>query len=127
MMFRIAHLVAALASVATALTPANTANSPEGNPISAPGLAQQVPAGLPFQITWQPTTPGAVSILLLRGPSTNVVPIATIADNVPNTGAFTWTPSTDLEGDVTHYGIQIIVEGTGQYQYSTQFGIENKK
>ena len=36
-----------------------------------------------------------------------------------------WTPSTSLEPDVTHYGLQIIVDGTGQYQYSTQFGISN--
>ena len=36
-----------------------------------------------------------------------------------------WTPSTSLEPDVTHYGLQIIVDGTGEYQYSTQFGISN--
>ncbi|KAL8743592.1 MAG: hypothetical protein Q9190_004068, partial [Brigantiaea leucoxantha] len=72
-----------------------------------------------------PTTPGDVSIVLLRGPSTNVLPIGCIVDNIPNSGKFVWTPSTSLTPDVTHYGIQIIVKGTGQYQYSTQFGISN--
>lgn len=125
MKFASVSLIAALVSAASALTPADTSKAPEGNPISAPGLNQQVPVGAPFHITWNPTTPGSVSILLLRGPSTNVVPIATIADSVPNNGEFTWTPPTTLENDVTHYGIEIVVEGTGQYQYSTQFGIKN--
>ncbi|KAI5290471.1 hypothetical protein KEM54_001445 [Ascosphaera aggregata] len=125
MKFTSISLAAVLSVVVSALTPADTSKAPEGNPIGEPGLNQQVPAGVPFHITWKPTTPGSVSILLLRGPSTNVVPIATIADSIPNTGDFVWTPSTDLENDVSHYGIQIIVEGTGQYQYSTQFGIKN--
>ena len=30
-----------------------------------------------------------------------------------------------MEPDVTHYGLQIIVDGTGEFQYSTQFGISN--
>jgi hypothetical protein len=67
-----------------------------------------------------------VTLLLLRGPSTNVVPILTIAENIPNTGSYAW-PSvpTTLEADVTGYGIQLIVEGTGAYQYSPQCGVKN--
>jgi len=53
------------------------------------------------------------------------VPIATLVEGLDNTGTFSWTPSLDLEDDVTHYGLQLIVEATGQYQYSTQFGISN--
>ena len=63
--------------------------------------------------------------MLLRGPSTNVIPIDCLGDNIPNTGKFSWTPTTSLEADVTGYGLQIIVTGTGQFQYSTQFGISN--
>lgn len=73
----------------------------------------------------QPTTPGTVSLVLLRGPAENVIPIDCLGDNLPNTGTFTWTPSTSLTADTTHYGLQIIVTGTGQFQYSTQFGIVN--
>jgi hypothetical protein len=79
--------------------------------------SQIVPAGKPYTITWTPSTTGPVTILLLRGPSTNVVPIgAPIASGIDNTGTFEWTPPTTLEADTTHYGIQLIVDATGQFQ-----------
>lgn len=118
-------LAAVAASVSAAYTPPDYSQPPTGNPIYTPGLEEQVPAGEPYEITWGASTPGKVSLVLLRGPSNNVVPIATIAEAIDNTGSYTWTPSTDLEGDVIGYGILIVVEGTGQYQYSTQFGIKN--
>ena len=61
--------------------------------------------------------------MLLRGPSTNVVPLYSIVENIPNTGSYSWTPSTSLQADTTHYGIELIVDATGQFQYSPQFGI----
>ncbi|KAL8933820.1 MAG: hypothetical protein Q9211_005563 [Gyalolechia sp. 1 TL-2023] len=127
MKFSVAAIVSAsLAGFAAAQTCSTkpVGDNPSGNPISAP-LNQVVNAGTPFTITWTPTTTGTVSIVLLRGPSTNVLPIGCLADNIANTGQFVWTPSSSLEADVTRYGIQIIVSGTGQYQYSTQFGIAN--
>lgn len=125
MRFFTVSILSALAAAVSAATTPDYTKGPSGNPIALPGLNDQVPVGQPYQIKWQPTTPGDVSIWLLRGPSNNVKPIATIANNIPNNGEFTWTPSTSLENDVTHYGLIIIVEGTGQYQYSTQFGIKN--
>ncbi|KAK2736204.1 hypothetical protein FQN55_001736 [Onygenales sp. PD_40] len=118
-------IVSVFAAIAAAVTPPDTSKPPSGNPISLPGLGDIVPVGEPYTITWTPTTKGKVSILLLRGPSDNVVPIDTLADSISNAGTFAWTPSTSLEGDTTGYGLQIIVEGTGEYQYSTQFGIKN--
>ena len=50
-----------------------------------------------------------------------------LAEGAPNTGTFVWTPATDLEDDVTHYGLQLIADNTGFYQWSTQFGISNKR
>jgi hypothetical protein len=83
-----------------------------------------VPACKAFTITWQPTTPNSVSLILLRGPATNVVPLgAPIVTGITNSGSFVWTPSASLEADTTHYGLQLIDDITGQYQYSTQFGI----
>ncbi|KAF2465308.1 uncharacterized protein BDR25DRAFT_86162 [Lindgomyces ingoldianus] len=97
--------------------------APNGNPITAP-LIEIVPACKPYTIKWTPTTPNKVSILLLRGPSTNVVPLgAPIAEGIANSGSFVWTPASTLEADTTHYGLQLIDDVTGQYQYSTQFGI----
>jgi len=118
-----AALIAAAASLVSAVV--TPVGDPTGNPIAKPGLGEIVPAGVPYAITWSPTTTGPVTILLLRGPSTNVVPIATLVEGLDNTGTFSWTPSLDLEDDVTHYGLQLIVEATGQFQYSTQFGISN--
>jgi hypothetical protein len=98
---------------------------PTGNPIATPGLNEIVPAGEAFEITWNPTTTNTVSLVLLRGPSTNVQPLYAIVEGISNTGSFSWTPSTELEADVTHYGLQIIDDVNGQFQYSTQFGISN--
>jgi hypothetical protein len=101
---------------------AKPVGEPTGNPITRP-LNEIVPACKPFTITWQPTTANSVSLILLRGPSTNVVPLQTIVVGIPNSGTFAWTPASSLEADTTHYGLQLIDDITGQYQYSTQFGI----
>ena len=100
-------------------------DAPEGNPILTPGLNDVVPVGTAYPITWQPTTEGTVTLVLLKGPSTNAVPQYPIVEAIPNTGSYLWTPSTDLAPGEVGYGIQLIVDATGQYQYSTQFGISN--
>jgi Ser-Thr-rich glycosyl-phosphatidyl-inositol-anchored membrane family len=135
MQFTLATCLTALAALATAYTPANTAQPPSGNPIGHPEIGELIPAGQSY--TFIPQTRNKthsnpvtliekVTLLLLRGPSTNVVPILTIAEAIPNTGSYVW-PSvpTTLEPDTTGYGIQLIVEGTGQYQYSPQCGVKN--
>lgn len=98
---------------------------PSGNPIATPGSTSEVPVGVPYDITWQNTSAGLVSLVLLRGPSTNAVDFLCIVDSIPNSGSYSWTPPTSLENDVSHYGIKIVVDATGDYQYSTQFGIVN--
>ncbi|KAL9124480.1 MAG: hypothetical protein Q9217_006187 [Psora testacea] len=119
----------------------NSSPNPSGNPINTPGRATQVPVGASYNITWQvrsvlafslfqangyqPTTSGTVSIVLLRGPADLAEPFDCIVDNAPNTGTYSWTPPTSLENDNSRYGIKIIADGTGDYQYSTQFGISN--
>lgn len=75
----------------------------------------------------QPTTTGTVTLVLLRGPSTNILPDSLIADKIPNTGTYIWTPSFGLMPDTTGYGIQLIVDATGAYQYTSQFGISNSQ
>jgi hypothetical protein len=120
-------LLSAFVALASAYTQPDYSKNPSGNAIALPGLNDEVPVGEPYTITWDPTTKGPVSLVLLRGPSTNVVPLVTIAENIPNNGKYVWTPSTDLEPDVTHYGLLLVDDPTGQYQYSTQFGISNSK
>lgn len=121
--------------------------APSGNAITAPlvqvslpaspgnatfiplTIPQSIPAGKPFTIQWTPSTPNKVSLILLKGPSTNAVFNQVIVESIPNDGSFTWTPPTTLEGTAGPggYGIQLIDDITGQYQYSTQFGISNEK
>jgi len=117
-----AGVSAVLASLASAYTTPVGAN-PSGNPILTPGLQQQVPIGKPFEITWNPTSSGTVTLVLLRGPSNNVQPLFPIVEKIPNTGSYSWTPPTSLTPDTTHYGIQLIQDSNGVYQYSTQFGL----
>ncbi|KAG9524363.1 hypothetical protein KCV07_g1942, partial [Aureobasidium melanogenum] len=115
--------LAAFAPLASAYT--TPKGDPTGNAIYEPGLNSIVPVGKPFTITWQPDTEGTVSLVLLHGPSTNCVPIHTIVEGINNTGSYDWTPDTSLAPNKTYYGIELVVDGTGQYQYSTQFGISN--
>ncbi|KAF2638790.1 hypothetical protein P280DRAFT_454890 [Massarina eburnea CBS 473.64] len=98
---------------------------PTGNPITRP-LNEIVPACKAFSIEWTPTTSNTVSLVLLKGPSTNVIPVNAIVEGIANSGQFTWTPDAGLEATTTAtgYGLEIIDDVTGQYQYSTQFGID---
>lgn len=127
MRFTTAAIFSTLAAFAAAYTKPDYSQPADGNPIYTPSLNQQVPEGEPFQITWDPTVGNKVSLVLLRGPSSNVVPLETIVEDIDNTGSYTWTPGTNLEVDTTHYGLLLVVEGTGQYQWSTQFGISKGK
>lgn len=123
-MFTKASIVTFFASLAAAQLH-EPVGEPSGNPINRP-LNENVPACKAFTIQWQPTTPNTVSLLLLKGPPTNVVKFGpAIAEGIRNSGSFVWTPSADLESfdGITGYGIQLIDDITGQYQYSTQFGI----
>jgi hypothetical protein len=97
---------------------------PKGNAIRKPALAEIVPACKPYTITWDADTYNKISIRLLRGPSGDIKPLgAPLVEGIDNTGTYTWTPAADLEADTTHYGLQIIDDVNGQYQYSSQFGI----
>jgi len=118
--------LAAFAPLVSAYT-TPTGDAPKGNPIAQPGLNTIVPVGENFQITWDPTTQGTVSLILLKGPAENLQFVEAIAEMIPNSGSYSWKPETSLvasEG-AKGYGIQLIDDATGQYQYTTQFGISN--
>lgn len=123
MRFTAAALVSTFAAFAAAYTQPDYSKSPEGNAILSPGLGEQVPEGKAYEIKWEPTVGKTVSLVLLRGPSENVKPKETIVESIPNSGSYKWTPGSNLTPDTTHYGLLLVVEGTGQYQWSTQFGI----
>lgn len=118
--------LACIAPLASAYT-TPTGDAPKGNPISQPGLNTIVPVDKGFTITWDPTTDGTVSLVLLKGPAENLVPVYAIAEKIENSGSYDWNPKKTLEPSegAKGYGIQLIDDKTGQYQYTTQFGISN--
>jgi hypothetical protein len=113
------------AAFAAAYTAPATKGSPSGNDIFTPGLEEAVPAGKPYTITWKPTTPGPITLVFLKGPASNAIAQYAIAEHIDNSGSYQWTPSASLAPGKTGYGILLVDESTGAYQYSTQFGISN--
>lgn len=123
--------LAASAPLAAAYTKP-VGDSPSGNAISQPGLNSIVPVGEAFTVTWEPTKKdcATVDLVLLKGPASNAIPQYAIAENIDNKGTFAWTPKKDLAPSdaatpAMGYGIQLICDKSGAYQYTTQFGISN--
>jgi hypothetical protein len=126
MMFKFVTVgLAYTAAFAAAFTAPKLVGDPSGNAITSPGLNEEVPAGKPFTIVWEPSTDGPVTLYFLKGPSTNAVPQYAIAEHIANSGSYSWTPSTSLAPGTSGYGILLVDDVTGEYQYSTQFGIKN--
>ncbi|CAG8901737.1 unnamed protein product [Penicillium salamii] len=96
MRFSVATAFSALVALAAAHTDPDYTKDPSGNAITSPGLNEIVPEGKSYTIKWTPTTEGPISLVLLRGPSTNVQPLKTLAEQIPNSGEFKWTPGSDL-------------------------------
>jgi len=92
-----------------------------------------VPVGQVHPITWtpiaDPTACPHVSIIFLKGPSTNVIPQFTIIQSTPDNGQYMgWIPDKSLPDSTEGYAIQIVCEdGTlkGGFQWSSQFGFSN--
>lgn len=67
-----------------------------------------------------------MSLILLQGPSSNVLPILTIVDSTSNNGSYTWDVPSNLAPASTGYGVQL-VDSNGSFQYSPQCGIANNQ
>ena len=115
--------------------------------ISSPDPSHPVTAGASTTITWKVCTIQAlllfqiltplqklassakqVAFALCKGPSTDCEPLRCLAENVDNIGSYTFTVPSDLAASASSsggYGLKIIEIGTGNFQYSQQFGIIN--
>ncbi|EXJ76747.1 uncharacterized protein A1O5_01255 [Cladophialophora psammophila CBS 110553] len=121
-------LAAGLATLAQAYT---APGAQTWGPLLTPDLSNPVTQGEDFTVTWDPenhpTDGVTVSLVLCQGPSTNCVPQDTaIASGIPAAQkSFDWKVPCDLapgtKNTDTGYGMLIIVDGTGEFQYSTQF------
>ncbi|KAG0123801.1 Ser-Thr-rich glycosyl-phosphatidyl-inositol-anchored membrane family-domain-containing protein [Tuber indicum] len=101
-------------------------DKPSGlNPISYP-LGGNVNAGSPVTITWQPSTPGTVTIHALKGPPDNLNDLGPIVAKVDNSGSFVWNVPKTFEDSATmgagnKYGLKIVDDATGKFEYSPPF------
>ncbi|PUU84146.1 Ser-Thr-rich glycosyl-phosphatidyl-inositol-anchored membrane family-domain-containing protein [Tuber borchii] len=101
-------------------------DTPSGlNPISYP-LGGNVDAGSPVTITWQPSTPGTVTIHALKGNPDNLNDLGPIVANIANSGSFVWNVPKTFEDSSTmgagnKYGLKIIDDATGKFEYSPPF------
>lgn len=119
-----------LLAAVRAFTPPTTAS---WGPLTKPDLSSPVTQGGTFDVTWDPeshpTDGVTVSLVLCRGPSTNCVTDSTaIVEGVPAAAkSVSWVVPCDLPAGTqstdTGYGMLIIVDGTGEFQYSTQFSV----
>jgi hypothetical protein len=50
------------------------------------------------------------------------VPVGTVASGIPNSGTFSWTPAAALGANAVT-GYKIIVDATGEFQYSVPFKV----
>ncbi|KAM3417906.1 hypothetical protein BST61_g6123 [Cercospora zeina] len=128
-------LVSSIAALANAYT--KPQDTPTWGALLTPNGDSQVNRGQPFQITWDPTYGGTtrptagktVSLVLCRGNSNACKPDPTaIVEGLPaGDDKWTWNVPCDLPAGVkntdTGYGMLIIVDQTGEFQYSTQFSI----
>ncbi|KEF51639.1 uncharacterized protein A1O9_12274 [Exophiala aquamarina CBS 119918] len=125
---------AGLASVAQAFTKPGEAT---WGALLTPDLTHPVTAGEDFEVTWDPSgheTDGVtVSLVLCHGPSSNCVPSDTaIVEGLPAAQkSYQWSVPSGLapgkQSTDTGYGMLIIVDGTGEFQYSTQFSVLSGK
>ncbi|TGZ82304.1 hypothetical protein EX30DRAFT_348160 [Ascodesmis nigricans] len=124
----LAPLFAAATFVCSALAaiPDNVVTTDKANPITAPGAqgAAAVKAGVPYTIEWYPTAGSTVSLVLRKGTPGSLDLIQIIAENLPNQGAFIWTPSTDLAAGAD-YAIQILSEDPLTSNYCPRFHIDS--
>jgi hypothetical protein len=98
-----------------------------------PDTSNSVTQGKDFSVTWDPAshpTDGVtVSLVLCHGPGSNcVLADSAIAEGIPAAQkSFDWKVPCDLapgtQSTATGYGMLIIVDGTGEFQYSTQFSV----
>ncbi|KAK4934494.1 hypothetical protein LTR10_024256 [Elasticomyces elasticus] len=121
---------AGLASFAQAYT---APGAQTWGPLLTPDTSDPVTQGQTALVTWDPeshpTDGVTVSLVLCHGPSTNCVDSPTaIASGIPAAQkSYSWNVPCDLAAGTqntdTGYGMLIIVDGTGEFQFSTQFSV----
>ncbi|KAJ9604436.1 hypothetical protein H2200_011272 [Cladophialophora chaetospira] len=102
-------------------------------PLLTPDTSSSVTQGKDFTVTWDPeshpTDGVTVSLVLCHGPGSNCqLSDTAIAEGIPAAQkSFDWkvpcTLTPGVQSTSTGYGMLVIVDGTGEFQYSTQFSV----
>jgi hypothetical protein len=131
MMYSSVVLAAGLATLAQAFT---QPGQQTWGPLLTPDTTDAVTQGKTFTVTWDPqdhpTDGVTVSLVLCHGPGSNcVLQDSAIVEKLPAAQkSYDWQVPCSLTPGVqstsTGYGMLIIVDGTGEFQYSTQFSVE---
>ncbi|KAK5945633.1 hypothetical protein PMZ80_002838 [Knufia obscura] len=96
-----------------------------------PDLSSPVTTGQTYSVTWAPSSVAGqtVSLVLCNGPGSNCqLQGAAIVEGVSAAaGSYSWSVPCSLSEGTQNtdsgYGMLIIVDGTGEFQYSTQFSV----
>ncbi|KAL9611797.1 MAG: hypothetical protein Q9167_003565 [Letrouitia subvulpina] len=95
------------------------------NPFTVPSTYMAT-AGQPSTVTWQPTTPGTVTIRLRSGASSDLENGVVIGSHIDNNGKYTFTlpPSTVRNSD---YTLEIVSDtNPDMVNFSAPFVVESK-
>lgn len=128
-----ALFTAGFAALASAYTPPSSSNPDSTLVVDTPLKGAQYTAGTPFSIEWQTNglAGDSVSLILLDGCPSNCLPVPGFAP-IPGTdtgllagtqGSFSFMPPTALGKAGQAYGIQMINNANGHFQWSGSFGI----
>ncbi|RPA91326.1 hypothetical protein L873DRAFT_1848334 [Choiromyces venosus 120613-1] len=99
------------------------------NAITYPTTTTSIDGSVPRNITWDPTTNGTVTLVLLKGFPKDLKHIGTIAAKIPNNGSYLWDIPKSLEDsrkmpERHKYGLKIFDDVTNTFEYSPPFDIE---
>ncbi|KAE8390713.1 hypothetical protein ETB97_001260 [Aspergillus alliaceus] len=93
------------------------------NPFNIPSEGYSFEAGQPTTLSWDPTTSGTVSLKLQWGAVLTSNTGTTIANNIANSGSFTWTPPANLAAQ-PDYTIEILSDDDkSQVNYLPRFAV----
>lgn len=125
----IAKVLALVAGTASAVNAYTLTTMLSGNPVLTPNNngGTEPTIGQAYTITWDGTgLSSVVDLAICQGPSTTCNVIGNIALQIPNSNSYSWTPDCSLAATTSNagYGILLIDDVTGMYQYSTQFGLQ---
>ncbi|KAF2480476.1 Ser-Thr-rich glycosyl-phosphatidyl-inositol-anchored membrane family-domain-containing protein [Neohortaea acidophila] len=79
----------------------------QSNPFKIPPTGLAAKGGQALNLEWTPTTNGTVSLILRSGNAANLAEGTTIASNIANSGAYTWTPSNSITTG-SDYTVEIV-------------------